>query len=280
MYYYILDPTDIPQKDFERQQAELQTLLTELNINGEQARVSPLRTIRDLVDAAANRGATTLVACGTDQTLYQVLANLQDDDITLAFIPLTPQTQLGKILGMTDLQTATRTIATRRIEKMDIAKINDSFFISYIELGIANQTNKSLGLLGTAKLFGSSQIKAKFMIDDSYVIHSEIMGALIINTRGTQLTDNKIGNPQDGYLDLLFIEHLSTMKAMKYKKEIQNGIYEDIPGSSVIRCKKVEILEPKNMRIYMDGKEIATAPTTIEIVPGTLKMIVGKKRTF
>jgi len=38
MYYYILDTHGIPQKDFERNQTELQGLLTEHNINGEMAR--------------------------------------------------------------------------------------------------------------------------------------------------------------------------------------------------------------------------------------------------
>jgi diacylglycerol kinase (ATP) len=280
MYYYILDPTDVPQKDFERQQAELQTLLTEFNVNGEQARVSPLRIVKDLVDAAANRGATTLVICGTDQTLYQVLANLRNHEFTLAFIPLVQNTQMGRILGMSDLAGAVKTIASRRIEKIDIARVNESYFIGYLELGIATQVNKSIGFLGSMKLFSGSTIKVNMRIDDAYNVSSEVMGGLIINTRGTQITENMIGNPQDGYLDLLLIERMSGMSAARYKQDIQYGLYENIPGSTVIRCQKIEILEPHNIKIYINGKEIASAPTEIEVIPSRLKMIVGKKRTF
>jgi diacylglycerol kinase (ATP) len=280
MYYYILDPTDVPQKDFERQQAELQTLLTEFNVNGEQVRVSPLRIVKDLVDTAANRGATTLVVCGTDQTFYQVLANLRNHEFTLAFIPFASNTQLGKILGMYDLPGAVKTIASRRIEKIDIARINDSYFISYLELGIATHVNKQIGFLGSMKLFAASPFKVNMRIDDAYNISSEIMGGLIINTRGTQIKENMIGNPQDGYLDLLLVEKMSGMNAARYKKEIQYGLYEDIPNSSVIRCKKIEILEPQNVKVYINGKEVASAPTEVEVMPSRLKMIVGKKRTF
>src|SRR3954464_10134913 len=114
MYYYILDPRNIPQKTFERQYSELQSLLTEFNISGEMARITPLRIIQDLVDTAASRGVKTLVACGTDETFNQMLAAVKDRDFTLAFIPFTENTQLGRILGMDDLATCVKTIASRR----------------------------------------------------------------------------------------------------------------------------------------------------------------------
>ena len=280
MYYYILDPTEISQKDFDRQQTELQTLLTEHGINGEYAKVSPLRSVRELVDIASHRGATTLVACGTDQTFYQVLANLQNHDFTLAFVPFTKQTQLGKMLGMGDLQNCVKTIASRRTERLDIASLNDDYFISYLELGVATQIGKSMGMLASVKLFASNPITVTMRIDNAYTITSTIMGGLIINTRGTQLTGGTIGNPQDGFLDLLLLEKLTGFEAMRYKSEIQNGIYENIPNSTVIRCKTIEITEPANLKIYINGRESATAPASIELLPQRLKTIVGKKRTF
>jgi diacylglycerol kinase family enzyme len=281
MYYYILDTTNVPQKDFERKQAELQNLLTEFNINGELARVTPLRIIQDLVDTAANRGATTLVACGTDQTFYQVLASLKNHDFTLAFIPFVENTQLGKIFGMTDMPTCVKTIAGRRIEKIDVAKIDDNYFIGYLELGIGTQTAKPLGFFSSMKLFSRNSQTIKLRVDDEYNVEAKMMGGLIVNTRGTQINlGNEIGNPQDGYLDLLLIDKLSGTQAARYKSEIQNGIYEKIPGATVVRGKRIEILEPHNLKVYINGREVTSGPTTIEVVPNSLKMIVGKKRTF
>ena len=281
MYYYILDPHNVPQKDFERSQAELQSLLTEFKVNGETPRVTPLRIISDLVQTAASRGAKTLVACGTDETFNQILACLKDQDLTLAFIPFVPNTQLGRILGMKDLQTAVKTIASRRIEKIDVARINGSYFISYLEIGIGVQTNKDSGIFSLMKLFGSQPITLKMRIDDSYNISSDIMGGLLVNTRGTENRKmGEVGNPQDGFLDLLMLEKLGKFGVARYKKEILKGCYEKIPGASLIRCKKVEFLEPNALRIYIDGKEVARAPSTVEVMPGKLKMIVGKSRTF
>jgi diacylglycerol kinase family enzyme len=282
MYYYILDPHNIPQKDFERKQAELQSLLTEFKVNGECPRVTPLRIISDLVETAANRGAKTLVACGTDETFNQILGCLKDQDLTLAFIPFMPNTQLGRILGMKDLQTAVKTIASRRIEKIDVARINGSYFISYLEIGVGVQTNKDSGIFSLIKLFNSQPITLKMRIDDSYNISSDIMGGLLVNTRGTETGGkiSKVGNPQDGFLDLLMIEKLGKFAVARHKKEIIKGCYEKIPGSSLIRCKKVEFLEPNALRIYIDGKEVARMPSVVQVMPGKLKMIVGKSRTF
>ena len=281
MYYYILDPHNIPQKDFERNQTELQSLLTEFKINGETSRVTPLRLIPDLVETAANRGATTLVACGTDETFHQMLAAIKDRDFTLAFVPFVPDTQLGRILGFKDIPTAVKSIATRRIEKIDASRINDSYFISYLEIGIGAQTNKPIGVFSLMKLFASNPVEVKMRIDDLYNITSKVMGGLIINTRGTTETiGSPIGNPQDGFLDLLLIEKMNRLVVAKNRNNILNGSYEKIHGCTSIRCKKVEILEPHNLKISIDGNEVSRAPAIVEIIPGKLRMIVGKNRTF
>ena len=281
MYFYILDPHNVPQRDFERQQTELQSLLTEHKIGGEIAKVTPLRIIADLVDIASSHGVKTLVACGTDDTFNQMLAQVKDRDFTFGFIPLIEGTQLGKILGMKDVATSVKTIASRRIEKMDVAKINKDFFISYLELGAGIHTNKELGMMATLTAFGQSPIEVSMRIDDAYTIHSKISAGLIINTRGTTTSsEGIIANPQDGFLDLLLIEKLSKLTILKLRKQLLNGFYEKIPNSTVIRCKKIELLEPYNTRISIDGKEMAHIPSIIELFPSSLKMIVGRDRTF
>ena len=281
MYYYILDSHNISQKDFEKAQTELQSLLTEFRINGEIVRVTPLRVIPDLVDIAATRGATTLVACGSDETFYQILASIKDHHFTLGFIPFTNNSQLGKILGMTDLHTCVKTIAGRRIEQLDAATIDGSYFISHLELGIAEHTNQKLGLFGSMKLVTGATKNIKMRIDDSYVIDSEISGALLANTRASRPSKaSSIGNPLDGQLDLLLLGKMTQFAAAKYREEIAAGLYELIPGSSVIHCKKVEFLEPAGNRITIGGRETGRFPSVAEIAPRRLKMIVGKNRTF
>lgn len=281
MYYYILDTRNVPQKQFERNQAELQSLLTEFKISGEMARITPLRVMQDLVDTAASRGVKTLVACGTDETFHQMLVATKDREFTLGFIPFVPGTQLGRILGFNDLQTCVKTIASRRIERLDLARINGSYFISYLELGVGQMTNQKIGWFSSFKLFAGNPTEVKMRIDDAYTVSVKMMGGLVVNTRGTKMAmGSPIANPQDGFLDLLMIEKLSRFTATRYKREVENGCYEKIPSATVIRCQKIEFLEPNNLRIYIDGHEVARVPSVVEVIPGKLRMIVGKNRTF
>jgi hypothetical protein len=103
MYYYILDQNGLPLDKFERMQTHLSGLLAEFKIGGEMARVTPLRTVQDLVETASARAYKTLVACGSDDTFNLMLAALKGRDFTLGFIPLDENSFLGKILGMSDL---------------------------------------------------------------------------------------------------------------------------------------------------------------------------------
>ena len=74
MHYYIFDQNTLAVDKFEKLQTEALGLLAEFKVSGEVARVTPLRTVQDLVDMASQRGATTLVACGNDDTFNQMLA--------------------------------------------------------------------------------------------------------------------------------------------------------------------------------------------------------------
>jgi diacylglycerol kinase family enzyme len=89
-----------------------------------------------------------------------------------------------------------------------------------------------------------------------------------------------IANPTDGSLDLLMLERMKKMQILTYRDAITDGILEKIPSTTVIKCKKIEFLEPRGFSLTMLGRQVAKFPATVEIIPNRLKMIVGKNRTF
>lgn len=280
MYYYILDSQNIDPVEFEQKQIALQSYLAEFKISGEMARVTSLRTIADLVETASNRGVKTLVACGSDATFNLMLSYIKGRDFTLAFIPLDDQSYLSKILGINDLYTAVKTLAARRIEKIDLAVMNGSYFISYVEFGIASDKLKSMGWMSSIRALSIPAHQVQIRIDDSYTIDINCLGGIIANTRSASSNDQTIANPTDGFLDLLIVERLARVNTLKYKKEIVDGSLELIPGTSVVKCKKVEFIEPLGFPLTISGRVFAKAPATIEIIPRRLRLIVGKNRTF
>jgi diacylglycerol kinase (ATP) len=280
MYYYILDPQKIPVDKFERLQTDLQGLLAEFNVNGETARVTPIRNIADLVDTASQRGVKTLVACGTDDTFNVMLSSLKGRDFTIGFIPFDENSNLKKILGLDNLFTSVKTIAGRRIEKIDLARINNNYFINFLEFGVTSQNIKEAGLWQGLKLLSSEPKKFIIRVDDSYNVTIDCLGGLVANIRATSTQNEKIANPTDGFLDLLVLERLSKMEVLRYRELIAEGSLEKVPKTTVIKCRKVEFLEPRGYPVTMLGRIIAKFPATVEIIPSRLKIIVGKNRTF
>src|SRR5262245_53365752 len=152
MYFYILDQGKLAAEKFERLYIELQSLLNEFNISGEMARVTPLRSLSDCIETASLRGVRTLVVCGTDDTFNLVLAHLKGRDFTVAFIPTSPpDSYLARILGLTNLRTAVKTIAARRVERIDMAQAGPIFFISWLEFGVTSQNIRNMGLWTSIK---------------------------------------------------------------------------------------------------------------------------------
>jgi diacylglycerol kinase family enzyme len=280
MYYYIFDQNGLPLDKFERLQTQISGLLAEFKIGGEMARVTPLRTVQDLVETASSRGAKTLVACGSDDTFNLMLAALKGRDFTLGFIPLDENSFLGHILGINDVLSAVKTIAARRIERIDLCKIAGNYFISYLEFGVMSQNIKSAGWWSGMKLLSSEAKKLVVRIDDSYNIELSALGGLAVNTRSTSSKNHKIANPTDSNMDLLILEPLNRLEILRYKKDIAENVLENVPKSTVIKCKKIEFLEPRGMPLSMLGRIITKFPATVEIIPQRLRMIVGKNRTF
>ena len=280
MYYYILDQNGLPLDKFERLQTDLSGLLAEFKIAGEVARVTPLRSVADLVDTASQRGAKTLVACGSDDTFNQMLAALRGRDFTLGFIPFDENSFLSEILGIDSLFPGVKTIAARRLEKIDLARISGNYFISYLEFGVMSQNLKSAGWWTSLKLLSVEPKNYVIRIDDSYNVQITASGGLAVNTRSTSSKTASIANPTDSHLDLLLLEKLNRAQIMMYRKTIAECILEDIPKTTVIKCKKIEFLEPRGTPLTMLGRVVAKFPAVVEIIPQRLRLIVGKNRTF
>jgi diacylglycerol kinase family enzyme len=280
MYYYILDPQNIGEKAFEERQIALQGYLAEFKINGEMGRVTPLRSIQSLVETASERGVKTLVACGTDETFNLMLSYLQGRDFTIGFIPLTDNSYIAKIFGLKSLYDSVKILAARRVVKIDLATVAKSYFVSYLEFGIASSKIKDLSWWGSMKALSVPAQELSVRIDDSYTMNLTCIGGIVANTRSTSSDSETIANPTDGYLDLLVIEKLTKYEVVRYKEAIMQGQLEKIPGCSVIKCRKLEFLEPNGFPLTISGRVLTKVPATVEIIQKRLRVVVGKSRTF
>jgi diacylglycerol kinase family enzyme len=209
-----------------------------------------------------------------------MLAYLAGRDFALGFIPLIHDTSLGEILGLDSLETAVKTVAARRLEKMDLAVMGDNYFISQVEFGIASTKVKNMGWFSSMSSLTKEVYNLKLRIDNSYTMDISCLGGTVTNSRTRSSSNLSIANPTDGFLDLMVLERLTKMDVLKHKLDIAAGVMENIPGTSVIKCRQVEFLEPRGFPLNIAGRTFAKVPAVVSIIPRSLRMIVGKQRTF
>lgn len=278
MYYYILDAGTLSDAEFERKQTKLLALTHEFNIRGETGRVSPLRHIKDLIETAQRRQVKTLVICGSDDTFNQVLGALAGQQFTLAFVPLVEKTQLADMLGITDMESAVRILAARRITVLDTAKVGNIHFLSYMEFGLTSDSQDKTSLFGFLKR-STRPIQFKAQLDDNFEINTECLGGLVVNAKGWQ-GNSQIGIPNDGRLDLVIAPAGSIFHSWQSRDKVTRHELLSIPGTSIFPFQKIRIIEPVGLPLTMLGRQILRAPTEISIAPNFLQIIVGRNRTF
>jgi len=158
--------------------------------------------------------------------------------------------------------------------------VGSNYFISYLEFGLTAQQIKNAKFWNSLRLLSAQGEELTLRIDNSYNVNIKCLGGMVVNSRATTAQSEKIANPTDGFLDVLILEKLRKSDMLKHKKAIVEGQLEEVPGTTVIKCRRVDFLEPKGFNLTISGKVMAKFPATVEIIPQRLRMIVGKNRTF
>jgi len=58
------------------------------------------------------------------------------------------------------------------------------------------------------------------------------------------------------------------------------GKFQDLPGSTIMHAKKIQILGPKKLPLSISGQVYAKAPAEVAVAREKIKVIVGKNRQF
>ncbi|PIS04836.1 MAG: hypothetical protein COT81_04230 [Candidatus Buchananbacteria bacterium CG10_big_fil_rev_8_21_14_0_10_42_9] len=249
MYLYLYDSL-LSEKKYQRQLIKMEMQLTDLGIGGKISRLSPLKNLKQLIEEEVRVGVKTVVAVGNDKTLFQVINAIVGRPVVLGIVPFGPNNTIAHDLGINSVEDATKTISTRIIQKIDLGKINNDYFVSQATI---------------------SDGQAVIEFDDKFAVSTEHAGSKInvCNLRPAHVAAGQNHfNPQDGYLDLL-VETAS-----------RKGMFRTEFAKSIFPFKRIFIRGPKTASITADGGKIFKTPVKIEAAPQKIKMIVSKKRDF
>jgi len=257
MYLYLYDHF-LNNPKFSNKLARIETRLTDLGIGGKISRLSPLKNLKELVDDEVRAGVKTITVVGNDKTLVDVINVIANYKVILGYIPIGENTQAAKTLGLPAEDKACDIISARKIEKIDLGKINDNYFLGNIKIPQGPVTLECEG---------------KYQID----VAQTKCQVNLCNLKPAFLTTGSLSssyfNPQDGLLEAL-------VQVAQPTKIFFSTFSKKINRNSIFPFKKIAIKSKKSIPVVADDQRVLKTPVNVEIAPKKIKMIVGKERMF
>lgn len=263
MYSYFYDDF-VGDKKYERIITVVENRLTDLGIQGRIDRFAPFRSPREMLSDAVRKGAKTIVAVGNDDTVRKVIDAWPDFNVTLGIIPITEPLALSSFLGIPSGEAACEALSARIIERLDLGKVNNHYFLSHLNIPTGSVTIECEGRFAVTPTGNGVTRVCNFSVPNSQYD----AGIDIASTC----------DPRDGVLDLLVSSGdkslLSGLRALFGRKR-KGG-----PEVSVFSLKKMVIRSEKPITVLADGGRIEDTQFTVEVEPQKLRVIIGRDKKF
>lgn len=259
MYYYIYDAS-LNDKKYSSSIHRIENRLMQLGISGRIEKLSLLKSFKETVEDAVKKGAATVVAVGNDSTVSKIISVLPSLNITFGIIPVGPNNQIARILGIPEGEQACDVLSARITEKIDLGKANQSYFIGSLAIP---QSKDIIVDCGDYNISASSN-------------HSSLNIYNINTTEKSEYGENQRygSNPKDGLLEVVF-------ESPKQSHGLRNFFKKEYSTKSIFPLKKLKIkCSANSLPVIVDGQVTFKTPVTVEVAPKKLKVIVGKNRMF
>jgi diacylglycerol kinase family enzyme len=128
-----------------------------------------------------------------------------------------------------------------------------------------------------ASLFQYKFIEAIIDVDDQQKFKGEIfsMNVGICKYSGGGMMQVPFAIPDDGLLDVTLIKKTSKFAVFRYARKLYDGTHVDLPIVNTYRGKTIRIRSTGRIYLEADGESLGHSPFVYEILPRSLKVIVG-----
>ncbi len=239
---------------------------------------------------AEEHGFDTVVSCGGDGTLNEVINGIIGSRVSLGLLPLGTGSDFGKTVGIRDLESAIKALKGNKKMQIDVGKVEfiggrTRYFVNSAEAGFGAyvmdyvDNHRRLGsssfIVGVlASLVRLKKFEAHVSVDYRSDINKTIE-IIVANGRyfGGGMLASPDSRPDDSILDVHVLEPVGRIKTILQLRELIDGTYIQKGHSREYRGKNIEI-NAKNILVEMDGEVIELTPIKIEMVEKALSMIV------
>lgn len=250
MYFYLYDAF-LREKKYAATIARIESRLQTLGIHGRSDKLTILKSMKELAESAIKRGADTVVAVGDDQMVNRLMSVVANADVVLGIIPFGKSTRIAEYLGIPKGVQACDVLSARIIERIDLAKANETYFLSFLDVTPDTEL---------------------FLECDGGKYHIEpIRGAHAVSVHNFGLHGR---NPRDGILE-------TVIQQVPHNAGGPRLFRKNASAVSIIPMRTMKIRSFRaSLPAYADGQTVVKTPITVNVVPKKLRVIVGKNRRF
>lgn len=222
--------------------ADIETRITDQGMQGRVGRLGPLRSAIELITSARKGGVKTVVAVGDDRTIAETVnALMAFPELTLGIVPVGNNNRIGKLLGIPSGGDAVDVLAARKIETVDVGKMNNYYFLT------------------SAEIRGAEPLALE--CDDRFTVAPRGAATLTINNLGPD------SQCQDGSLDAIF------------ETDVRQSWWSRQSQRSIVPVQHARITGTGGTALA-EGYFPVKLPATVDIIPQALRIIVGRDRVF
>lgn len=250
MYGYVYDAF-LRERKYDTILAKIEGRLLELGIQGRSEKLTILKSIKDLAEACIRRGADTLVVVGDDQTVSKIISIIADHDVILGIIPMGEHNRVAQYLGIPSGLAACDVLSTRIVERVDLGKANDTYFLSFLDVAAGSELFVDCG--------------------DFTVETGKQPQTLSVYNFGGQGH-----SPRDGKLE-------AVMRPVQQGEAKKGGLFRKAHevDETIISLTKARIKSfAGSLPAHADGQTVVKTPIALSVEPKKMRVIVGKNRQF
>lgn len=286
MYYYIVNPA-AGNGSANQSQEKLRQMLDELGIRGEWAKTTGPGEATKMAKAAVDKGHTTIVAVGGDDTVNEVMNGITSDAVAIGIIPTGRTNSLANQLGIVSWQQACAVLAARRITSFSLIAAGQKFFLSTLTMGFETELDKQMdaqpsGVQARLSQFFASwrqaseyqALRCQIKVDDTYTISGDVFSLTIAN--------QKFLNPLSSNRLLVSLSdrpakrlQLGTFLWNLLRKGAAGSLVEETATTRFLAERVVIETEPST-GMMVDGKVAGRTPVAIRLTDRKVRFITER----
>ncbi len=254
-----------------------------------------LPSLRTALTQAAADGPTTLIACGGDGTVHQVLQAAVPADCVLGVIPAGTGNDNARSMGIPSrrLDEWTRSMAAMikagTSTRVDVALVSvgehREWSLGVTSTGFDSAVNERAdrmhGLNGTPRYVAALLGELRDFRTHEYVvtIDGEVISgrALLVAVGngpnyGGGMRICPAADMTDGLLDVTWVDSAPRRTILRVFPRIFSGRHIEHPLVRTYRGREI-VIDAQGPVVYADGDRVGSAPVRIEAVPGALRVL-------